>query len=484
MKFIHIAYVILEVIEDGLETILDKLLGKDHALKSSFGKPRKLISRRNLGFCIDGKRNLTLKQSRSNVLTCAPSGKGKTQVSVYPFLLRAQGDFSLIINDPSSELSLTIPYLESQGIRCHILDFGKKTGLYFNPLVGCEDGNITQMRKIAKTLTAATVKERDFFTIAAEDTLVLFMQFLIESTPKVYHNIANLHRLILIFQGSPKVIENLFADKASESVWVKFKALVGTSENTKKSILASCLAATSFIGEDPMLADISSVNTIGFHSLRKEPQAIFVHVPVGDISYYEPILNLFFQEFYRFAFAELPQKDDLDIMMVLDEFDTLGAIQDFSTIISNSRKAKIPQQIILQSVSQLDKYGKKAKNILNNCNVKCFYGGLGDETFELERTLGKYTYTDPKTKREGIRSLMTASEIRELDKEILVVPSGKKPLKVKVTESFKQRELVSRLNMEMPETNEEEIPLEYTVQYLPLDEYRAMVDEAESEDEV
>jgi type IV secretory pathway TraG/TraD family ATPase VirD4 len=450
--------------------VVETIWGRDNSLKAEFGKPNNLISTANDGFCIDGTRFLSLAQSRSNYLVVAPSGKGKSQVSVFPFLLNAKGKHSLIVNDPSSELSSTIPYLESVGYKCFILDFAKKNGLHFNPLDGCANNNLTQMRKVAKTLLSATTKDtEDFFSISAEDCLVLFFQFLIESEPVQFRNLANVYRLILEYQASPHLIENLVTTKGSEDVFRKFRALAGASENTRKSIVASALTALSFIGEDPTLCDITSRTTIRFEDFRTRPHALFVHVPISDVKFYSAIVSLFFQEFYRFAFSYLPSDSELDICLVMDEFDTLTSIQGYSEIISNARKFKIPQQLILQSEALLSKYGDKAKNILNNCSVKCFFGGLGQEAYDLERILGNFEYKDEKSGAIRQRALMTASEIREMKDEILVIPSGEKPLKVPITPAYKQKLLVAKLNTR-PKSKPQ--PVQYNVSYIDLSIYR------------
>lgn len=452
--------------------VVETLWGKDHSLKAEFGNPSRLVSRSETGFCIDGINHISIKKSRENYLVVAPSGRGKSQTSVYPFLLRAVGNYSIIVNDPSGELAATIPYLQSVGYRCHILDFGRKTGVYFNPLDGCQNNNLTQMRKIAKTLLSATTSKEseDFFSISAEDCLVLFMQYLIESEPREFQNLANLYRLILEYQASSFTIENLVANKASEEVFRKFRALAGTSENTRKSIVASALAALSFIGEDATLCDITSTSTIHFETFRQEPCALFIQVPVGDVRYYAPMVTLFFQEFYRFAFSYLPSSSsELDIFMVLDEFDTLTAIQGYSEIISNARKFMIPQQLIIQSEALLSKYGPLASNLLNNCGVKSYFGGLGEEAYQIERILGSYEYKDPKTGSIRQRALMTASEVREMKDQIIVLPSGDKPLKLKITPAFKQKDLI--LKLQLPYQNLfRHTPL--FVSYLDLNPYR------------
>lgn len=449
--------------------IAEAIYGKDHSLKASFGKASSLISKDGEGFCIDGTRFLSLAKSRENYIVIAPSGRGKSQVSSIPFILNAKGKSSFLVNDPSSELANTIPYLESVGYTCHILDFGMKKDVYFNPLDTCLN-NITQMRKVAKTLLSATTeKTEDFFGIAGEDCLVLFIQYVLESEPVHYRNLANVYRLILEFQASPHLIENLMASKASQDVLRKFRALVGSSENTRKSIIATALTALSFIGEDPVLCDITSRTTIRFQEFRISPHALFVQFPISDVKYYSPIVSLFFQSVFSFTFSYLPQESEKDICFILDEFDTLTAIQDYSTIISNARKFKIPQQLILQSEALLSKYGENAKNILNNMNVKCYYGGLGEETYQLERVLGVYEYKDEKTGAIRQRSLMNSSEIREMKDEILVIVSGEKPIKVPITPAFKQPELIRKLNMR---SQRRQPAPDYMVSYIDLNSYR------------
>lgn len=449
--------------------VAENLWVKDHSLKASFGKPSTLMNPQENGFCIDGKNFISIAKSRENYLVVAPSGRGKSQVSVFPFLLNAKGKFSIIVNDPSGELSRTIPYLESVGYRCSILDFGRKTGVYFNVLDGCRN-NLTQMRKVAKTLVSATSHEKeDFFTLSAEDCISLFIQYVTENEPYEFQNLGNVYRLLLEYQASPHVIENLIAAKGSEEVFRKFRALAANSENTRKSILASALAALSFVGDNPTLCDITSRTTIRFDDFRNQPHALFVQVPVGDTKFYAPVVSMLFQSFYRHSFNTIPSDSELDIFCVLDEFDTLTAISDYSTIISNARKFKIPQQLILQSEALLSKYGDLAKNILNNCNVKCYYGGLTHEIYDLERILGNYEYNDKKSNNTKQRPLLTASEIREMKDEILVIPSGDKPLKVSVTPAYKQSELFRKLNLR----SQNRPPVEnFTISYIDLTPYR------------
>lgn len=157
--------------------------------------------------------------------------------------------------------------------------------------------------------------------------------------------------------------------------------------------------------------------------------------------------------------------------MILDEFSSLiDGLPDYSNTISNSRKFKIPQLLILQDESLLSPYKELKDNILQNCFVKVYYGGQDKKAFELEKLLGTYTYTDKESKQKKQRPLLHASEIRELDNEIIVLPNGKKPLKVKVTPAYKQSKLRKRLAMKA-DTQMDEIA-NYSIQYIDLSQYK------------
>ncbi len=460
---------------DFLTSGIDSLMDKDHQINASFGNASSLISRRNKGWCIDGKRFLDMETSRKNICITAGSGKGKSQVHIFPTLLNLEN--SAVVNDNSSELSVCRPYLESLGIKTLVMNLTQIGSVYLNPLDGCK-GDVPAIRKIAKTLIGNTSKESDFFSLSGEDCLAIFIQFVLESQPKFHANLVNVYKLILEYQGSPSTIEQLMAEKASEAVWSKFKALAGNSERTLKSITATALSSLSWLGDNPTLASLTGETNISFEDFRKTPHVLFIQYPASDSKFYAPMVSLIFQSFYRFAFSKLPNEKDLDIMMILDEFSSLiQGLPDYSNIISNSRKFKIPQCIILQEESLLSPYKELKDNILANCFVKCYYGGQDKKAFELEKLLGTYTYSykENGTEHKKTRPLMHASEIREMDDEIIVLPNGQKPLKVKITPAYKQSKLRKRMKMEMPQDTTE-TPSEYLVQFIDLEPYQSNVE--------
>ena len=101
--------------------------------------------------------------------------------------------------------------------------------------------------------------------------------------------------------------------------------LEGNSDRTLKSITATAITALSWLGENPVLCDITSITNVSFSDFRKKQHILFIQSPVNDAKFYAPMVSLIFQSFYRFAFSKLPSEDDLDILMILDEFSSENA---------------------------------------------------------------------------------------------------------------------------------------------------------------
>lgn len=445
--------------------------GKPNA---SFAPASNYISPYNHGFSISGKRYLTLADSRMNCITIGASGQGKSQVQVFPTILNKNCSSSYIVTDNSGELSQTIPFLESQGVRCLVFDVTKEdTPVYLNSLDGCK--NVTDYRKIAQSITSFSSSENDFFTSSARDLIALFIQYVCESESRVSANLINVYRLILEFQGDPEVLKNLMAARASDEVWTKLKAVYGSSERTLKSITATALSILSWI-ESPTIAKLSSISNFKWEDFRKRRHALFITTPPSDADFYAPLVSLIFESFYRHVFRALPKRSDLDIMCIMDEFSTYApGLPNYSNVISNSRKYKIPQNILLQDLSQLSSFKELAKNILMNCSTKIYYGGMSaEQAQELERLLGIICYTN-KDNQERTAPLMSAQELREMKAKVLVVPSANKAYLTKITPAYKQRKFKKRLAMQPPVVNQEgedKEEISYSVQYIDLSPFR------------
>ena len=106
--------------------------------------------------------------------------------------------------------------------------------------------------------------------------------------------------------------------------------------------------------------------------------------------------------------------------------------------------------------------------------------GLNDECDRISKALGNYQYYEDKEKKMlRNRPLMTSSEIRTMpiDRVIVIPNGGIKPLYCKVKPFYKINHFVAAMEMGLPEDYEPKPSLNFTAQYLPLDNYLSNQDE-------
>jgi type IV secretory pathway TraG/TraD family ATPase VirD4 len=463
-----------DFIAGGLEGLFET---EPKLLEAKFGKEHELLSQWNHGFAM-GQKKFTSLQSRNNLLLFAPSGVGKTTVCLIPSAINiasSKNGASMIINNPSGELSHMKNYFLSQGYT--VLKFDPndpENSIHYNPLSRIRTDS--DIQKVASLIVMKSSKDsKDFWSLKSRELIALLIDFLITKAPKVNQNLGNVHYLLQNLAGAEDVINGLFSDKSTEEQWLTYKSVIANSENTKASIISSAISNLSFIGSDKTLCDLTSVDNFDISRMRKEKIVLFLDCPLNDMAYYGVLLGLFFEQLFSEVFRSLPQGDDKDIYLLIDELSSIP-LPNLANVIANSRKFKLPILGIQQSINQLyDNYGQYgAKTIVNNaCQI--YMTGLTDECERLEKTLGTYQYYEDKEQKVlRSRPLMSSDEIRTMPKNrVLIIPNGgMRPLYVRVKPYYKIGKYVRYMKMDVPENYKQPTPIRYKVQYLSLDEYK------------
>jgi type IV secretory pathway TraG/TraD family ATPase VirD4 len=462
--------------EEFLDEILQNLLGGKHNLSAKFGKESKLISARHDGLSITGTKFLTSKKSKEHLLCFAPSGVGKSTVFLIPSALNiaaAKKPASMIINNPSGELSKMSNYFINQGYEVYSFDpDNKEQSIYYNPLHRIK--NPSDVTKVATMLVQKNGKKSsDFWDLKSIELISLLIEFLIENTSRIYQNIGNIYYLLENLAGNEDVVSGLFADKSTENQWRAYKSIIANSEKTKSNIISSAISHLSFIGKDPSLVDVTSVDSFDFSRMRSEKIVLFLNCNISNMDYYSPIFGLFFEQLFTDIFRSIPKESDNGLYLLIDELSSIP-LPSLSNVIANARKY-MSILGVLQSENQLfENFGQyNAKSILNNA-CKVYMTGLNDECDRVSKALGDYQYYEDKEKKMlRNRPLMTSSEIRTMpiDRVIVIPNGGMKPLYCKVKPFYKINHFVNAMEMELPDDYEPKPSPNFTAQYLSLDKY-------------
>lgn len=460
----EILFSIIGSILSGLVWLLETLFNiksEEKGYTAKLGTESDVLSIFNKGFCLTGKRSLTIKQSFQNALIVGATGTGKSANVILPTILKAEPKQSYIITDPSGELrEKSAGYLKSKGFQILTLNFSDPDASEgYNPLSAIR--STQDIQKIAEMLVRNSLGAKQsgdpFWTLQSISLLQILIGILREQMPE-YLNLSNIRYLLNAISGDKsQVLDQLFSRTEDEILFSEYKAFLAYDEKVSSGIIATCKAATN-IFSNPAVARITSSDTLNLQSLRETPTALFIQTSVPDQRYFSILNALFFEQMFSLFMRKIPQKNELSILMLVDEAMVLGHLPTLSTALSNLRKYRVGGLYAVQSIAQIfNHYGQHDTEALKgNCLAKLFLGGGGQplQTYEeLERTIGKIEYYENEEKQTGkaVRPLIPAESIRLMDtSEGLLILGHQSGIKIKFHPYFKNYTLRKRSEMPAP----------------------------------
>lgn len=442
----------LDDVFEGIVHILEDIVAffdsNKHRLKGRFLPERKVLSRRNKGFNINGK-SITPKLSMQGVLVNGETGSYKTAGVILRSILTVEG--SQIIHDPSKELfEKTSGALAEKGYDILQLDFtAPETSLRFNPMLRANTkSEITQLSTNLVTIQSDATNATDsFWNNKAIEVLYVLISIL-KTQEQQYQNLTNVAFLLDCMQSADRIhlVDKLFArDVPNDELFVKYSSIVSQSENTLSSIISTAQTAVQIFTLDENIAIICSTDTIGdFNTIRQEKTVLYMHSSTSKMRYYSKITSIFLSQYFDTFFDTLPNKDMENVYFHLDELPILS-INSLDIICANIRKYRGAIMAVTQNAqSQLaSKYDKRADAILSNLRTKIYLSTDLNTATAIERIIGKYEFEDKKDNdRLKSRPVLIADEIMSLPtNRALVLVSGMRPILARVKPYFKVRKL-------------------------------------------
>lgn len=272
-------------------------------------------------------------------------------------------------------------------------------------------------------------------------------------------NIGVVYDMILDFNTHEKEFSKMPKHHPGHAAFKRY------SQQTKDSVRAGAIQGAQMkfkIFDNPKLRKVLSSEGINFNTINKRRSAYYLAIPDND-TLYTPIASLFFSFFYRDAQRNYDHERDLaqfenrpnrciPVMCLMDEFSSLGTLTGdekmFGTVMSDARKRKIYNVIIIQYYSQLESnYGKYVRDgIVSNCstlvclgandpNTKefvseaCGVASVMNETHrELNTIFGNKVEDNSMSVSTVERRLITPDEIGNLMDKVLVKRHGAGPI--------------------------------------------------------
>lgn len=417
------------------------------------------------------KGKYLVEYSFQHALLFAPTGSGKGVGFVIPNLLF--WDESVIVHDIKLE-----NYEKTSGYRFKML---KQKVFLWNPadqqgITHCYNpmdwvardvgGLVDDVQKIAKFL----LPKEDFWVNEARSLTEGLMLYLYadKDKPKSLGEVLRLIRSEDLAYTLAVVLDTL-GGVIHPVAYMNLGAFLNKADKERSGV---CSTASSALGlwSNPFIDTATSKSHFNLGKFRKELNTLYVGISPNNIERLRPLLQIFYQQAGTIFTQKMPTKaEKYGVMMLLDEFPTLGEMNEIKVGIAYYRGYKVKVFLIVQDTDQLKDYYKDAgmNSFLSNCSYRITFAAnnattakmisdlLGNKTIVTESaSRPKYLDLNPGSRNVSVsknsRNLLMPQEIITLprDEEIILIES-KNPIRCNKIKYYEDKMFTKRL---LPQT--------------------------------
>lgn len=234
----------------------------------------------------------------------------------------------------------------------------------------------------------------------------------------------------------------------------------------ERSGVVSTLNSSLELWANPLIDTTTASSDFDFNKFKKEPTTVYVGLTPDNIDRLKPLMQIFYQQASQILTKHLPRDDEpLGVLFMMDEFPTLGEMEQFKTGIAYFRGYNLRLFLIIQDTEQLkDIYEEAGMNsFLSNATYRITFAANNVETANLisqlvgNKTVKQVSKNTPvfldlnpasrsKHVSEAQRALLLPQEVISLprDQQIILVESSP-PIKTKKIFYYKDRFFTKRL---------------------------------------
>lgn len=379
--------------------------------------------------CKPGSRGAYLTSiSIPHSLITAPTGVGKGVGIVTPTLLTFPGSI-ICLDMKGANYANTARHRRRMGDQVYkFAPYDPKGRTHrFNPLAAVaaaeERRRFTEARRLAASFITIRGDSAQGFLDGARDIFAATALLVIQ---RGRPTIAAIHDAL---SERGKTGANLFKmgrevkDTSARSVFDKFSSRDDRHLSAYMSIL---MDGGLGLWADPLVRDATAASDFDPGSLRAEPASIYLVIPPNDIEPLAPLVRLVFQQTVAILQRRMPdlsKGEKYPVLMLLDEFVSLGRMENLKTAITTLREYNVRVMLVVQTISSLrDLYGKEgAGTFISNCGVQLFMGPADEETPDyVSKAIGDYTRKSRSKSWKG--GEMTTSYSERMESARLIRP--------------------------------------------------------------
>lgn len=382
------------------------------------------------------KNKLLIADGFQHVLLFAPTGSGKGVGFVIPNLLFWRD--SVIVHDIKLEnYELTSGWRQNHlKQKVFLWNPADPDGIShcYNPMdwISKKPG---QMVDDVQKLTNFLLPEQEFWQNEARALLTGVMLYLVadESKPATLGEVVRTLRNDDVVYNLAVVLDTM-GKKIHPVSYMNIASYLQKPDKERGSVTSTANSSLE-LWANPLIDTTTATSDFNLHQFKTIPHTAYVGLTPDNISRLKPLMNMFYQQAAAFFTAKMPQPHEkFGVLMLMDEFPTLGKMEQFLAGIAYFRGYKVRLFLIIQDTEQLKGiYEESGMNsFLSNSTYRITFAANNMETANLisqllgNKTADQISYNKPKylDLNPGSRSLHVSGTQRALllPQEVIQLP--------------------------------------------------------------
>ncbi len=407
-----------------------------------------LLGRDNSGYLIaDGFQH---------TLLFAPTGSGKGVGFVIPNLLFWRD--SVLVHDIKLEnYELTSGYRQKKlKQRVFLWNPADPMGVShcYNPL-DFVSRNMGQMVDDVQKIANLLLPEQEFWQNESRSLIVGVMLYLIADDSKIksFGEVVRTLRSDDVVYNLAVVLDTMGKD-IHPVAYMNIAAFLQKADKERSGVISTANSSLE-LWANPLIDATTARSDFDVRTFKQIPTTVYVGLTPDNIKRLQPLMKIFYQQTAAALSAKMPtKKDKYGVMYVMDEFPTLGKMEQFQTGIAYFRGYKVRLFLIIQDTEQLKGiYEESGMNsFLSNSTYRVTFAANNVETANLiSQLIGNKTVTQESQNKPRFFDLNPASRslhVSEtqrallLPQEVINLPREEQILLIEASPPIKSKKII------------------------------------------
>lgn len=381
-----------------------------------------------------------------HALLFAPTGSGKGVGIVIPNLLF--WNQSVVVHDIKLEnYQLTSGWRAKQGQKVFVWEPSNPDGVThcYNPIDWVSD-KPGQMVDDVQKISSLILPKQDFWENEARSLFLGVVLYLIADPTKVksFGQVVRTMRSDDVTYNLAVVLDTV--GKAIHPVaYMNIAAFLQKADKERSGVVSTLNSALE-LWANPLIDAATASSDFNILELKKIPTTVYVGLTPDNINRLQKLMQVFYQQATEFLSRKIPDLKDepYGVMFMMDEFPTLGKMDQFKTGIAYFRGYRVRLFLIIQDTQQLKGIYEEAgmNSFLSNSTFRITFAAnnyetanlisqlIGNKTVkQISNSRPKFFDLNPATRTMNIseaqRALLLPQEVIQLpkDEQIILIES-------------------------------------------------------------